>query len=108
MGQHGDHSFDRSTLRSNGHRTQPLCQLDDGSSHPNVSVQWVDLFITLFFIVELAFKIILAPRKLSFIKIVLRYYINITIFRMFRLARTTRFKGCKAIQSHAWRTDAKI
>ena len=52
---------------------------------------WIDLFITLFFIVELAFKIILAPRKWFFIK---NSFIDILsilpIFRMFRLARTTR------------------
>lgn len=52
---------------------------------------WVDLGITLFFIIELAFKITLAPRKWFFIK---NSFIDILsilpIFRMFRLARTTR------------------
>ena len=52
---------------------------------------WVDLVLTLYFIVELAFKIILAPRKWFFIK---NSFIDILailpIFRMFRLARTTR------------------
>ena len=52
---------------------------------------WVDLILTLFFIVELAFKVILAPRKWYFIK---NSFVDILailpIFRMFRLARTTR------------------
>lgn len=52
---------------------------------------WVDLGITLFFIIELAFKILVAPKKWYFIK---NSFIDILsilpIFRMFRLARTTR------------------
>lgn len=52
---------------------------------------WIDLGITLFFIVELILKILIAPNKWYFIK---NSFIDILsilpIFRMFRLARTTR------------------
>ncbi len=63
------------------------------SKHSNeLSIlNWIDLGVTIYFIIELAFKWVLAPRKWFFTK---RSLVDILavlpIFRVFRLARTAR------------------
>ncbi len=58
----------------------------------NLSIlNWIDLGVTIFFIVELAFKLMLAPKKWFFIKnSVVDILAVLPIFRVFRLARTAR------------------
>ncbi len=54
-------------------------------------LNWIDLGVTLFFIVEFAFKLILAPQKWYFLKkSVVDILAILPIFRVFRLARTAR------------------
>lgn len=54
-------------------------------------LNWIDLCVTLFFIVEFTFKLMLAPKKSFFVK---NSFVDILailpIFRVFRLARSAR------------------